>query len=1056
MSTHPRAPAPTPPHVASRPASQFAPAARQTASQVQDQNTPPTGENHHRNSRQQHEGKMGPPPVPDRTSRQPNPPPTQTQPRNSQPQPSRSPAPRAEKKDPEHVGPWRIGKDLGKGSSGRVKLAKHRETGQYAAIKIVPKPRPSRSDTEQGAEKAGKMLLGIEREIVIMKLIEHPNVLRLIDVWETRSELYLIMEYVPGGELFDYLVRKGKLGADEALHYFQQIISGVDYCHRYNICHRDLKPENLLLDNDKNIKIADFGMAALEKTGKLLETSCGSPHYASPEIVSGFTYHGSSSDIWSCGIILFALLTGRLPFDDENIRELLAKVKKGRFTMPEELPAAAQDLIRKMLDVDPERRIKMADIQAHPWVTRRPPRLPYRMPSLQQIDHPVSSVEDIDTEIFDNLQTLWHGANSKEIVSALLSPEKTQEKVFYTLLYKYRTRRMENFGMDDEELEREQRRKEREKRKAAEKARQQHVVQQGALTSRSRRSRQSLSNLAARTGTKPSGSPPPITRPAPPIPGARAGSSSPRAARPLPTVPASQVPRHPPTASIYSEYSPKASPTSQSQTAGTPSGPRVPAIHFQKATPEVTNNAETSASSNASPQSLWESAPPSPSPNSIAAGGAPTLPIQIPQTGDAAMQQFFVDIVGQLNALGSTVPPSPTPSSIGGARGSFLMSSTAPSPVISQHSPALQEIPGGDQFEDAEDDESDAGTGSILSHYARQPSVTDRYSQASTASSSQQPYSPLGGDYVMVQKVPTPQPSPHLSQQGGRVPPPTRPRVALRGSARPASRTGGSFDAQVHTHQGSSSSDKENVRWSAQQPPARASGAPIGLGIGNVMVPEREKRQTLGLAIQSAGVPTFEQDPPPKLQRRPKPQSVAFSPVSPAMSTFSSSSQQHAPKQSWFTGLLNNWKSASYTLHSTESVPNTRIACKEVLRSLGIDVRTENSDGPTILKCRAVDFRDPTSSGKLKDVKFRVEFSSRSNLTSSPVLASPNLGAQYPTRVTLVMERGAGSTFKTVYNQLRARWELDTPQTPSVHQAVRLIPSPAPSPALVQRSPLLV
>jgi serine/threonine protein kinase len=152
------------------------------------------------------------------------------------------------------------------------------------------------------------MLLGIEREIVIMKLVEHPNVLRLMDVWETGSELYvasdshdlfdgirsslnpvvryLIMEYVEGGELFDYLVSRGRLHADEALHYFQQIISGVDYCHRYNICHRDLKPENLLLDDERNIKIADFGMAALERGGKLLETSCGSPHYASPEIVA--------------------------------------------------------------------------------------------------------------------------------------------------------------------------------------------------------------------------------------------------------------------------------------------------------------------------------------------------------------------------------------------------------------------------------------------------------------------------------------------------------------------------------------------------------------------------------------------------------------------------------------------------------------------------------------------------------------------------------------------------------------------------------------------------
>lgn len=141
--------------------------------------------------------------------------------------------------------------------------------------------------------------------------------------------------------------------------HFQSLssIAGVDYCHRFNICHRDLKPENLLLDQDRNIKIADFGMAAMERVDKLLETSCGSPHYASPEIVAGLNYHGSSSDIWSCGIILFALLTGRLPFDDENIRNLLAKVKDGRFTMPRDLPADAQDLIRRMLETDPAKRI---------------------------------------------------------------------------------------------------------------------------------------------------------------------------------------------------------------------------------------------------------------------------------------------------------------------------------------------------------------------------------------------------------------------------------------------------------------------------------------------------------------------------------------------------------------------------------------------------------------------------------------------------------------------------------------------------------------------------
>jgi serine/threonine protein kinase len=154
--------------------------------------------------------------------------------------------------------------------------------------------------SEAGARQ-DKVLLGIEREIVIMKLIDHPNVLNLYDVWETKTELYapflrifatelttsyLIMEYVPGGELFDYLVKRGRLPVSEALHYFQQIIHAVDYCHRFNICHRDLKPENLLLDKDKNIKVADFGMAAWEAGERMLETSCGSPHYASPEIVA--------------------------------------------------------------------------------------------------------------------------------------------------------------------------------------------------------------------------------------------------------------------------------------------------------------------------------------------------------------------------------------------------------------------------------------------------------------------------------------------------------------------------------------------------------------------------------------------------------------------------------------------------------------------------------------------------------------------------------------------------------------------------------------------------
>ncbi|ODQ65358.1 Pkinase-domain-containing protein [Nadsonia fulvescens var. elongata DSM 6958] len=267
----------------------------------------------------------------------------------------------ASKRTKTHVGPWRLGRTLGQGSSGRVRLAKHKVTGQLAAVKIVPK-----STVEGKGKDAGGLPYGIEREVIIMKLIEHPNVMALYDVWENKGELYLVLEYVEGGELFDYLIRRGKLEEKEAVRYFRQIINGVDYCHRFNICHRDLKPENLLLDRHKNIKIADFGMAALETGDKMLETSCGSPHYASPEIISGKNYHGAPSDIWSCGIILFALLTGHLPFDDDNIRKLLLKVQTGKFVMPSDLSPYAKDLIWRMLRTDPETRISMDEIFQHP------------------------------------------------------------------------------------------------------------------------------------------------------------------------------------------------------------------------------------------------------------------------------------------------------------------------------------------------------------------------------------------------------------------------------------------------------------------------------------------------------------------------------------------------------------------------------------------------------------------------------------------------------------------------------------------------------------------
>jgi len=175
----------------------------------------------------------------------------------------------------------------------------------------------------------------------------------------------MILEYVEGGELFDFLVNKRRLSLPEALNYFRQIMSGLQYCHSFSIIHRDLKPENILLsgENLETIKIADWGMATLQMPSSMLQTSCGSPHYASPEIVCGKSYEGPPSDIWSCGVILFALLSGRLPFDDKDISILLSKVKRGQYEMASSITnLPARDLIERMLVVDPRTRIKVGTV----------------------------------------------------------------------------------------------------------------------------------------------------------------------------------------------------------------------------------------------------------------------------------------------------------------------------------------------------------------------------------------------------------------------------------------------------------------------------------------------------------------------------------------------------------------------------------------------------------------------------------------------------------------------------------------------------------------------
>lgn len=346
-------------------------------------------------------------------------------------------------------------------------------------MKIVSKTAllNSRMSLHSLGEEADRILHSIEREIVIMKLIDHPNIMRLYDVWETSTELYLILEYVEGGELFDYLCSKGRLSKAEALGYFQQIITAIDYCHRFNIAHRDLKPENLLLDRDKNIKVADFGMAVWQGADRMLHTACGSPHYAAPEVIMGQAYDGNASDIWSCGVILYALLAGRLPFDDEHLPTLLEKVKIGKFCMPTDIDSTAQDLIRRMLTKDVKQRITIPEILRHRFYTSQKPKpMKCDVPKLDQIARPLTSKDDIDPDIFANLRTLWNEAADEEIRDRLVDTKPSWEKGVYHLLLQYRAQHLENYDEDEERLLAERRAKRRRAKRAAEDERQQALA----------------------------------------------------------------------------------------------------------------------------------------------------------------------------------------------------------------------------------------------------------------------------------------------------------------------------------------------------------------------------------------------------------------------------------------------------------------------------------------------------------------------------------------------------------------------------------------------------
>jgi serine/threonine-protein kinase HSL1 (negative regulator of Swe1 kinase) len=242
----------------------------------------------------------------------------------------------------------------------------------------------------------------------------------------------MILEYVENGELFDYIRRKQCLCEEEAMLFFRQILSALGYCHSFNICHRDLKPENILLDQDGNVKIADFGMAALHQTpDHKLQTSCGSPHYAAPEVIDGKSYRGDKIDIWSMAVILYAALSGGLPFDSqtENVQEVLYKIRRVNYTIPDWFSDEVCDLIEKILKKNPADRLTIAQIWEHPLLKKydyldsygeSSKRLSADMPPIVR---PVLRASEINRELLRHLKSLWHSFDEGKIVKLLLNDE---------------------------------------------------------------------------------------------------------------------------------------------------------------------------------------------------------------------------------------------------------------------------------------------------------------------------------------------------------------------------------------------------------------------------------------------------------------------------------------------------------------------------------------------------------------------------------------------------------------------------------------------------------
>uniref|UniRef100_A0A0D6R4P5 non-specific serine/threonine protein kinase n=1 Tax=Araucaria cunninghamii TaxID=56994 RepID=A0A0D6R4P5_ARACU len=308
------------------------------------------------------------------------------------------------------VGKYELGRVLGQGAFSKVRFARNVETGQGVAVKGFDKYRVLENN----------MVEQIKREIKTMRLIKHPNVVQLHEVMATKTKIYIVLDFVTGGELFDKINDLGRLKEDEARRYFQQLINAVDYCHSRGVYHRDLKPENLLLDTFGNLKVSDFGLSALsshKREDGLLHTTCGTPNYVAPEVISGKGYDGASADLWSCGVILFVLLAGYLPFDESNLIALYRKINKAEFNFPKRVSSGAKKLISRILDPNPKTRITMPEILKDEWFRKgyKPPKFPKEDVTMDDIDAIFSDSEE--HHVVEKKETQFILKNAFELIT---------------------------------------------------------------------------------------------------------------------------------------------------------------------------------------------------------------------------------------------------------------------------------------------------------------------------------------------------------------------------------------------------------------------------------------------------------------------------------------------------------------------------------------------------------------------------------------------------------------------------------------------------------------